>query len=72
MARERKGSIVKREGKIYGRVQFIDENGKKRDLWRKANNQKHAKEIIKNLLKETEEANAKQIDSLDRRRLKKR
>jgi hypothetical protein len=25
MARERKGSIVKRDGKIYGRVQFIDE-----------------------------------------------
>jgi integrase len=65
MARERKGSIVKRDGKIYGRVQFIDENGKKRDLWRKADNQKHAKEIIKNLLKETEEVTAKQIDGLN-------
>lgn len=62
MARERKGSIVKRDGKIYARVQFTDDCGKKRDLWRKAENQKHAKDIIKNLLKEVENATGKQLD----------
>lgn len=62
MARERKGSIVTRDNKIYARIQFKDDTGKKRDVWRKADNQKHAKEIIKQLLKETEDATARQLD----------
>jgi hypothetical protein len=44
MSRERKGSIVERDKKIYARVQFIGIDGRKRDIWRKADNRKHARE----------------------------
>lgn len=63
MARERKGSIVKRNGKIYARIQFKDENGKRRDLWRKAGSQKEARVVIKGLLREVETASAQQLDN---------
>jgi integrase len=63
MARERKGSIVERDKKIYARIQFLDECGKKRDIWRKADNRTHAREIIKQLLNEIENAGTKQIDA---------
>lgn len=33
MAKERKGSIAKRDGKIYARGQFTDDSGNKRDYW---------------------------------------
>ncbi|MGA9998392.1 MAG: tyrosine-type recombinase/integrase [Pyrinomonadaceae bacterium] len=63
MARERKGSIVTRDGKLYARVQFQDEQGKKRDLWRKADNRTHAREIIRQLLTEIEATTTKQLDA---------
>jgi len=54
MARERKGSVVTRGGKLYARIRFKDENGKQRDLWRKADNRTHARELIRQLLTEIE------------------
>jgi integrase len=63
MARERKGSIVEREKKIYARIQFVDEAGKKRDIWRKADSRTHAREIIRQLLAEIEKAGTHQIDA---------
>ncbi len=63
MSRERKGSVVERDKKLYARVQFTDENGRKRDLWRKAENRTHAKEITKRLLREVEDAGAQAIDA---------
>lgn len=63
MARERKGSIVEREKKIYARIQFVDEHGKKRDVWRRADSRTHAREIIRQLLTEIENAGTHQIDA---------
>lgn len=63
MSRERKGSIVTRDGKLYARVQFQDEQGKKRDLWRKADNRKHAQEIIRKLLTEIETSGTRPLDA---------
>ncbi len=63
MSRERKGSVVERDKKLYARVQFTDENGRKRDLWRKAENRTHAKEIIRRLLREVEDAGAQAVDA---------
>ena len=63
MSRERKGSIIERDKKLYARVQFTDENGRKRDLWRKAESRTHAKEIIKRLLREVEGAGAQAVDA---------
>jgi integrase len=55
MARDRKGSIVERKGKLYARLQFIGANGRKRDLWRKADSRKQAREIIRRLLADVEQ-----------------
>lgn len=63
MARERKGSIVERGKKVYARIQFVDEHGKKRDLWRRADSRTHAREIIRQLLTEIEKTGTRQIDA---------
>jgi hypothetical protein len=63
MARDRKGSIVERDKRVYARVQFIGTDGKKRDVWRKADNRKHAREIIKKLINEIDEHGEKPIDA---------
>src|ERR1044072_70083 len=63
MSRERKGSVVERDKKHYARVQFTDENGRKRDLWRRAESRTHAKELIRKLLRELEESGTKTLDA---------
>lgn len=63
MSRERKGSILERDGKIYARVQFADENGKKRDLWRRAESRAEARKKIKELVNDSENKTAKEIDA---------
>lgn len=55
MGRVRKGSVAEKKGRLYARLQFVDQNGQKRDLWRKAENRKHAREIIKQLIRETDD-----------------
>jgi integrase len=63
MARERKGTITKRGGKLYARVQFTDETGKRRDIWRRAENRTHARQLIRELLKEIENSTAVSLDA---------
>ena len=63
MMRERKGSIFTRNGQPYARLQFVDANGKKRDLWRKCESRKQAKEVLKKLLREVEDNGTKALDT---------
>ena len=63
MARNRKGSIVERDKRVYARVQFVGNDGRKRDVWRKADNRKHARELIKKLLREIDDYGEKQFDA---------
>ena len=63
MARERKGSVVERDGKVYARLQFLGRDGRKRDVWRRANSRGHAREIIKQLLREIDEHGERHIDA---------
>lgn len=63
MARQKTGSIVTKNGKLYARVQFIDETGKKRDLWRKVSTKAEAKEKIKELINDSETKTAKELDA---------
>lgn len=63
MARERKGTIINRDGKLYARVQFKDETGKRRDLWRRAESRTHARQLIRELLKEVENSTAVSLDA---------
>jgi integrase len=63
MARERKGTITNRDGKLYARVQFKDETGKRRDLWRRAESKAHARQLIRELLREIENSTAVTLDA---------
>ena len=58
MARERKGFVFEREpGTWYARVTLTDQNGKRRDLWRKGDNKTEAKELLKKLVRDLEDSN---------------
>lgn len=63
MGRERKGTILEKNGKFYARIRFKDENGKQRDLWRVTESKSDARKKLKELLKETELLSAKELDS---------
>lgn len=63
MSRQRKGSIVTKNNKLFARVQFVDEFGKKRDLWRVATNKKDAQTKIKELIEQSEIKTAKELDA---------
>jgi integrase len=63
MPRERKGSIVTKDGKLYARVRFKDENGKQRDIWRKAESRADARKLTRQLLREIEASTPKQLDA---------
>jgi hypothetical protein len=67
MGRERKGAIAKKNGKLYARIQFVDEVGRKRDIWKRAATPKEAREIIKSILRDVESNGAKSFDSANMR-----
>lgn len=50
MGRERKGSIDVKDGRIYARITWTDETGKKRQLRHRAKDEAHARELITQLL----------------------
>ena len=50
---ERKGFIVEKGGKLYVRVQWTDSLGRRRELMRRARDKKHARELRKELVKQS-------------------
>ncbi|MDQ3472422.1 MAG: site-specific integrase [Acidobacteriota bacterium] len=50
--RQHGGSIRVRDGKVFARIQFIGEDGRKRDKERPAKNRKHARDLIKEMRQE--------------------
>jgi integrase len=63
MGRERKGSIVEKNGKLYARVRFKDEAGRSRDFWRVATSRAEARKLLKALVAESESQSAIQLDT---------
>jgi integrase len=63
MGRDRKGTIIEKNGKIYARVRFKDETGRQRDFWRVAESKSIARHILKELIKQSETLTAKQLDT---------
>jgi integrase len=55
MPRERKGSIRERRGGVFARVTFTDEAGNRREIERKAENRTHAKQLIKEVIRQLDE-----------------
>jgi integrase len=62
MPKERTGSIVERDGRIYVRVSYTDAAGKKRELMRRAADRTDARKIIKQLLGTLDQSGARGID----------
>lgn len=58
MSNERKGFIVERAGKLFVRIQWTDNLGKRRELMRRAKDRKHARELKKELVKQLDSADA--------------
>jgi integrase len=63
MPRIRKGAIVEKNGKVYARVRYTTEDGKRKDLWLQAKNRTHAQEIIQDKIKELKEHGEKSVDA---------
>lgn len=64
MGKERKGSIVERDGKFYVRVSYTDSLGKKRELMRRANDRKHARQLQKELVNKLDSSDGRaEIDA---------
>lgn len=63
MGRIRKGSIVEREGKLYAVIQYVDETGRKRGIWRRAHDRKDARGIIKQVLRDLDDHGAEVVNA---------
>jgi integrase len=63
MGRIRKGSIVEREGKLYAVIQYVDETGRKRGIWRRAQDRKDARGIIKQVLRDLDDRGEAAVDA---------
>lgn len=59
MARERKGMVLEKDGKIYARVPYRKPDGKWSALVRRAKNKSEAKEICRRLIHELDAGDAK-------------
>jgi len=59
MGKERKGSIVEGDGKFHVRISYTDSLGKKRELMRRANDIKHARQLQKESVKKLDPADGR-------------
>ncbi|HYG80254.1 MAG TPA: hypothetical protein VD861_07700, partial [Pyrinomonadaceae bacterium] len=63
MARERKGYVQERkDGSIWARVTYVGDDGKRRELRRRAETRTHAREIIRQLLRDIEETGPQSLE----------
>ena len=53
--KKRPGYYVERNGKIYARVTYTGEDGKRRQVWRRAESKSEAKELAKELIHDLDE-----------------
>src|SRR5207237_6499797 len=57
------GSIRERNGKLFARIQYIGEDGKRRDKERPAENRKHARELITEMRRELKQHGEPVLDA---------
>lgn len=63
MAKERSGYVYEKNGAWYARFTFTNEQGKRKDIKRKAGNRTEAKNILKSLLRELEDKGCKSVEA---------
>lgn len=61
MSKERTGSIVEKNGKLYVRINYQSKNGKRRELMRRVANRKEGHKVRKQLLEELDKPNAEML-----------
>lgn len=61
MGRSRTGSIIQKDGVVYARVRWT-ENGKRKEKAKKAQNNTHAHQLIKKMLRELDDFGANSLD----------
>lgn len=61
MGRSREGSIILKDGVVYARVRWT-ENGKRKEKAKKAQNNTHAHQLIKKMLRELDDFGANSLD----------
>jgi integrase len=66
MGRLRTGTVIWRDDVSYARVQWSDENGKRRQKEKKADNKTHARHLIKAMLRELEDYGSRSLDAESR------
>lgn len=63
MEKKNKGSIITKNGRLYARLRFTDDLGKKREIWKAASSKKDAREKIKALIEESQNKTSREIDA---------
>jgi integrase len=63
MPRVRKGAVVEKNSKVYARVRYTTEDGKRKDLWLQAKNKTDAQAIIQDKIKELKDHGEKSVDA---------
>jgi integrase len=63
MPRQREGFVRERDGKVYACIQYKGEDGKRKEKMRRADTRTHAKQIIKKLLRELDDAGEQSLDN---------
>lgn len=63
MARSKSGSVWTNRGKLYARITYTDEFGKRRDKRRRALSRTHARQLIKEMLREIEDRGESSLDT---------
>ena len=63
MARERKGYIVNRKGRLYVRVGYTDDEGRRHDIVRRATNRTHAHQLRREILRELDDRGAQTLNA---------
>jgi integrase len=69
MPKDRKGFVVKKQGKLYARICYTDEQGKSRELMRRAVDREDARRILKQLNEELDQPTELRKTALDSARM---
>ncbi len=64
MSRQKSGSIITKNNKTYARLRFVDEFGKKRDIWRVVSSKAEARKKLRELIKDSETKTANELDAV--------
>jgi hypothetical protein len=63
MANKRQKDYRIRDGKVYARITYTDERGKRRDLMRLADSRAHAKELAAQMRRELKDHGPRVVDA---------